>query len=797
MFNKISQCIILSVMLLIIKPNMTYSEVIEFPIDIQIINDQFEITGYLDDENPEFWAVKKDELLPLLQKYLDAERLILISGTFSQDIIGAADLSFLGWSGEYLEDELLIKVRIPLQDRQVMDIALTQKRSKTPPDNLPQAEPHVFSGVLNTYITHTHNLTDTDYYYDTLALRTAVAIGPFTLEDGHTFYRVSEESKSGWQRDQTRLLFDVPNELGLIQIGDYGIETNISNLSSGDIFGISYSYQPAYFSLESRPNIIPIQLETNSTVNIRINGQEYQTMRLAPGRYNLKDLPLDGGVNIVEITYTDQGGREQTKFYNLIDHPELLNEGDIETQWVAGAWQEYDDEGVKEIIEDRMGAQMVFSYGLTQWWTVSSQVEWEELKQTYKFGQSFSMGDNFLSIDADYYQSDDAESIAYDSQFYMPLFLWDTLSNSSVNYRFSNNQITGINTQNVGFSSGLNLPIENGFVSFGIGSTYQEEEFNFYTANVNTSYRLWDTVTASVNLRSEWGQDKEDYSAYVSLSIPLNYKGVSLYGRSSYDSIKEEYNSEISASKYDKDYNWRATAKFVESDYDSADVYAKANGDKVNFFGRLTSQKERSGDPKRVATVGFETGLAWAGADLHWNSPIDSSFSIVSLSDDFEGYGLHKGDYGRLSIVSSEVADNQSVLLPVTDRNYRQINIHPVGLDFNEELAESSFVALGGIRRGSFYELSLLKGYFVTGNLLTENNQSIGEVVGELIDKNSSRSYPFFTDALGSFELDMVPSGEYRVRLFDSSHKVNSIMLTSEQAIEDTFIELGDVVLKK
>lgn len=314
MFNKIMRWISCFLFLIIISSGFSYSEIIEFPIDIKIINDRFEITGYLDDENPEYWAIKKDELLPLLQKYLDAERLSLISNTFSQDTIGASDLAFLGWSGEYLEDELLIMVKIPLQDRQIMDIALTQKRSKTPPENLPKAEPHAFSGVVNTYITHTHNLTNTEYYYDTLALRTAIAIGPFTLEDGHTFYRVSEGEQPGWQRDQTRLLFDLPNETGLIQIGDYGIKTTINSLSSGDIFGISYSYQPEYFALESRPNVIPIQLETNSTVNIRINGQEYQTMRLAPGRYNLRDLPLDGGVNIVEITYTDQGGKNKRSF---------------------------------------------------------------------------------------------------------------------------------------------------------------------------------------------------------------------------------------------------------------------------------------------------------------------------------------------------------------------------------------------------------------------------------------------------------------------------------------------------
>lgn len=117
MFSKILRWMSCFLFITIISSKFAYSEIIEFPIDIQIINDTFEITGYLDDENPEYWAIKKDELLPLLQKYLDAERLTLISGTFPQDTIGKSDLAFLGWSGEYLEDELLIKVKIPLQDR--------------------------------------------------------------------------------------------------------------------------------------------------------------------------------------------------------------------------------------------------------------------------------------------------------------------------------------------------------------------------------------------------------------------------------------------------------------------------------------------------------------------------------------------------------------------------------------------------------------------------------------------------------------------------------------------------------
>ncbi len=789
--------LLLGIILSIFKPRLVYSEIVEFPIDIEIINTRHEITAYLDDENPNYWAIDKGEFLALVQKYINVDKLSLVSEIVSDTLVESEDLLSLGWVSKYREDELLIIVKIPLQDREVMDIVLSQQRSKTPPSNLPKAEPHVFSGVINSYITHTHNFTDTDYYYDAIALRAAVAIGPFTFEDGHTYYQNSNGGASGWQRDKTRLLFDVPNGLGLIQIGDYSIETKINSLSSGDIFGVSYSYQPSYFSLSSRPNTIPIQLETNSTVNIRINGKDYRTIRLAPGRYNLKDLPLSGGVNIVEVTYIDQGGKEQTRFYNLIDHPELLNKGDIETQWVTGVFQEYNDEGVKEIIPDRTGAQMVSSYGLTDWWTVSSLVEWEEQGHKVKLGQSFSIGDDFLSVEADYSKGSSMEIIAYDSQYYLPFFLWDTLSNSSFNYSFSNNQFTGFSTQYVGFSSGLNLPITNGYVSFGVGSTFQEESDDVYIANINTSYQLWERVTVNVNLRSKWSAEVEEYDAYISLSIPLNYNGISLYGRSSYDSSINEQNNEISASKYDKDYNWRATAKFVENKYDSADVYAKVNGEEVNVFGRLTSKKESSKNPARVGTFGLETGIAWAGTDIHWTSPIGSSFTIVSLSDDFDGYGLQKGDYGRLTIVSNEVESAQSALLPVTDRNYRQINVDSLGLDFNEELSESSFVALGGIRSGSAYKLSILKGYFVTGQLYGENDKHFGEVVGEFIEKNTAKNYPFFTDNKGSFELDMVPNGEYRIRLFESSYKADSVTITSEYAIDDTFIELGEITLKK
>src|SRR5690606_3426270 len=73
-----------------------------------------------------------------------------------------------------------------------------------------------------------------------------------------------------------------------------------------------------------------IYLDTSSTVDVLINGTEYQTLQLDAGQYDLANLPLQFGSNNVQLVIRDAAGRQQTIDYDYFFEPLDLERGDYE-----------------------------------------------------------------------------------------------------------------------------------------------------------------------------------------------------------------------------------------------------------------------------------------------------------------------------------------------------------------------------------------------------------------------------------------------------------------------------------
>ncbi|RJX75307.1 hypothetical protein DZ860_01095 [Vibrio sinensis] len=769
-----------------------------FPIDVNVANQRVEITAYLDDEREQYWALDGDELLPILALSIDAERLETLRSAMQGRKVTQEDFKQIGWQSHYDASELVISLTVPVTERKIIELPMEQRPSKAPPSHLPLIEPALFSGTLNSYWSHAINLKESRYSLSQVALRGTAAIGHITIEDGHTYSYNHYTNKGKWQRDRTRLMAHLPNRYGFVQFGDYQIETDITALPSGDLYGLSYSYQPEYLEAITRPNIVPLSLDSTSLVRIRVNGEEYRNMRLAAGQYNLLDLPLEQGVNEVEVSYLDQSGIEQKKFYNLIDHPQLLLAGDIETQWVYGAKQIYKDNGDKQIDTDQLGAQGLLSYGLTPWWTISSSLDWQKETQKYNLDHNFALGEFFISLDGLYENNEDSEN-RYEifTQFYAN----DLFNNSLTNFTFGYGVNETFNTKplahKLSLSSSIPTPLDNGFLSFNLNHQFDEQGTISQSASINTSYRISNRVSTSLNLRWQKTETAIDRTLYLSISLPLRWNDISVSTRTSYDSRNNDYQTELSASQYRPKYYWRASSKFKDSRYDGFDAFGKWYGDKVIWNGRYSSRNESQTQSSRTLSIGADTGIAWVGDQLTWTSPVSGSFSIVSLPENLQDkYALDYDQYGRIHITSAEQGGHQELLIPIQNDSYRTIKIDSSQLEFNEELQQGEYVAIAGLHTGSSHKLAIRKGYFVSGHFLDKNQLPIANVVGEFQQHSTKKTYPFFTDEQGNFELDIMPEGRYTVHFYDDAAKGTQVNIASNMASDDTFIELGNIVLE-
>ena len=773
-------------------PNLAMSEEMLFPLDVQILNKQLEISAYLNDEQEDNWALEGNELLPTLIESLKPSRLETLRGVFRDRKVTQDDFKQLGWEADYDTGTLVVQIKIPVADKKTIDIPFGNSGVYTPPAGMYQAPTSTFSGLLNSYWSHSHNLIDTEYSASQVALRGLFAFGLATFEDGHTYTYNHFTKEDHWLRDRTRLMANLPNNAGFLQFGDYLNETDIESLPSSELFGLSYSYQPGYLKTYSAPNVVPISIQTPSLVTIRINGEDYRNLRLAAGEYNLNNLPLEQGVNEVEVTYIDQSGVEQKRYFNLIDHPQLLLQGDIETQWVYGAEQVYEDDGDKDIDTEKMAGQAVISYGLTDWWTLSPSVAIHEERDNYALKQSFAIGDYFLSLDGSYNDYHDYESYDLSNQLYSEELFYGALTSTSLTYGIYRTSNDTPLTQTVSLSSGVETPVENGYLSFSLQHQFNNEETLSQTASINTSYRFNNNLSTSLNLRWQRYNDTIDRSFYANVSIPFSIFGQSVSASTSYNSTNDEYQSSLSASKYDPSYYWRASAQFVDENYDGFDAYGKWYLDKVNLNARYSSTNESNDSTARTLTVGADTGVAWSGNHVAWTSPLGSSFNLVSIPKAYkEKYALSYDEYKRLQILPVEDGGSSTIVVPVPNENFKLIRISGDNLDFNEELKQKEFVVKGGLYTGSHCQLDIVKGYFVSGFLLNLNQEPLADVVGEFQNQLTNESYPFFTDEEGNFELDTLPEGHYFVYFYDGVAQSFELNISKSQVVDDVFIDLG------
>ncbi|CAM2781138.1 hypothetical protein VIMY103929_03190 [Vibrio mytili] len=773
----------------------------EFPIptDVSILGKTLNVKGFVSVEDENYWALDGNDLLEKTHPILEKTVHDFIVPYFENNKVTSDLIEQVGWKSHYDLDNLVVTLDIPLDATKAQDIHFTPQYSSQPPDGYTQVQPSFFSGVMNVYATHTQNINKLDEFTDSIALRTAMTFGSVVFEDGHSYFYSSQGSTPGFQRDATRIMYQTEDKNSLFQLGDYISQSEIVSLGSGDIFGLAYSRQPSYLNGSRRGNSVPISLETPSLVRVSINGEEYRTLRLAPGQYNLRDLPVDSGTNEIKVEFVDQNGISTERYLNVVNRPELLYSGDVEAQVVAGVEQEYVD-GAKEIYKEQPAAQGMVAYGLNQYWTASLWGEWLEEEQQFGLLQNVALGNSFVTLDLSTTQNMNSDSYKALTSLYYPDVLFGflkdiNLSHSYNQYYWSNGGAT--TDQNLGFSTAIYTPSDFGYLSFSSGIRWRGNAHQRTYASINSSYRLFSSLRASLNLRWEDSDDEPNqYSAYLSFSMPLGSSDYSVDYTTRYNTEEDEIESSLSASRYDIDNYWRASVNFVDKEYDSASLSYRNRHPRANSTVRLTSSRETSGDPLRTMEVGVETGIAWAGSNVTVTSPVNSGFALVSLSEEFENYALTRDKYNRVKIVPKEEASSSTILVPVYNNSQRLIKVNSENLDFNEELKAQRYSASSGLRQGSEIVLDKLSGFFVTGLLVNDKSQPLIDVVGELSSPSSNEAYPFYTDDFGQFELDMVPEGQYLLSLYGVDHLPYKVNIRESMAQEGIFIELNEIQLR-
>ncbi|NEQ34274.1 MAG: fimbrial biogenesis outer membrane usher protein [Leptolyngbya sp. SIO4C5] len=153
----------------------------------------------------------------------------------------------------------------------------------------------------------------------------ALNINGWVLEGQMSFV---ENRTSTWQRGNFSLVRDDVSQAIRYRIGDLSVPVRgyQSSVPSGGItIARNFSLQP--YRVTRPISRYEFFLERAATVQAFVNGQLVQTLRLEAGPQDVRNLPLNAGVNEVNLVITDDVGQVQTLEFTTGVASELLAPG--------------------------------------------------------------------------------------------------------------------------------------------------------------------------------------------------------------------------------------------------------------------------------------------------------------------------------------------------------------------------------------------------------------------------------------------------------------------------------------
>ena len=181
---------------------------------------------------------------------------------------------------------------------------------------------------------------------------------------------------AGIRRQGSRLVYDWPESLNRLTIGD--TRTLPATFQTApQVLGFSFEHAPQKLAPGKTIRSMgssSFTLERAATVEVLLNGAAVQHLRLPPGPYNLRDLPLRSGANDITLLITDDTGAQKTLQFTAYSSYNLLGEGKAE--WaVTGGVPSYYDNNAMAYRDGQFVASAFWRYGLMASMTIEAQAQ--------------------------------------------------------------------------------------------------------------------------------------------------------------------------------------------------------------------------------------------------------------------------------------------------------------------------------------------------------------------------------------------------------------------------------------
>jgi len=714
--------------------------------------------------------------------------------------VDAVRLSTAGFDVRFDQNRLeLVVDRIDGRYRPSGTLGLARDRSAGM--HLPTIQPAEFSAFMNFNANldyeNVDGLQKPELYVFGAARYQNVVLeldGAFTdaFDNHYRFYRRS-----------LKAVYDMPDQYRRISAGDLRPDT-VPLLRTPYIGGVSIerrrqTFRP--FMPASRLGGREIYLDTSATVDVLINGSQYQKMQLEPGRYDLADLPLQFGSNDVQLLIRDAAGREHRSDYDYFFEPLDLEAGDYEYVLSVGALAR--SLSYEPVYSDKLAAVGYYRKAFSEIFMLGGGVQLAEDRQIFAAEMTLipqvipgvfdvqggiSIGDvTGYALRAGYRwrSGGDMENrrqftltVDYQSRDYQTLDELFSASASSLNVSGSYTQSFSLRTYGtMGFS----------YTRQGSGLPSRKAAYAELSHRLN--YRL--RLTGGV----EYGEDviyRRNFGVRVGLSLMFGQRG---RVNADYRSRTESFRGSVSRGGDNNVGSWGYDIGFSDTRGDtSADASLDYLGNRFDARASFFTSGRNFGDiaDRQRARLQLGTSLAFADGIFGIGRPIHDSFAVLrphsSLSDRevITGRSMRANKYEASSgIFGAAVQPNLS--------SYSTQNIQydlaglGTGYDIGDGVArvEPPFHAGYAITVGSDRHVSAV------GNLQA-GGQPLALATGRLtsIDDEGFEPQPFFTNSAGRFGIMGLAPGKTYIVTFTGTGRTLEITVPK---VDDGLYRMGTI----
>jgi len=694
-----------------------------------------------------------------------------------------------GLEATFDDRKLELQIQIPPAQRKTSIYNLREQG--LPPEAENALRPSATSGYINLrggqdYLWSTTQGMATGRQPLQLNLEGALNWKGWVLEGSSTF---TEHTDPAWVRGDLRLVRDAPDQALRYVIGDLSVPLS-GYQSSRPLLGVAVARN---FSLQPYRVTRPVSqfeffLETPSQVEVFINGLLVQTLQLPAGRQDIRDLPLSGGINDVQLIITDAVGRVQRLEFPAAVASELLSTGLKQFAYSFG-FPSQTENGSYSYSWDQPTLSLAYRQGLSNTLTMGGYFQGDPKQQLLGWEGAWATPYGNLGWDAAFsHASEMGTDYAFRLRYEYLKLGGNNLSQRTLRLalehqgaRFTTlDELTARSTFGWDLSANYSQKLFAN-ISSNLGFDYQfgrSDVVDTYGMSLGLSKAFGNGLGVNLNLsyrKNDTGNDEQ--RAFLNLFYLLPRR------RQSITASTDIHSTGSPTNQVTWNYNSRRTIGGI-----NAAVGALLGSNNYGITGRLDytgyrfttnlshnfnlsgGENESVGNLTRLT---FGTALVFADGHFGWSRPVNNSFALIVPNQNLRGQiiGINPSGGGYTARADSL---GSAVVPDLSSYYVSSLRIDAPDLPLGYDLGGEVYNLLPSYRSGTLIRIGTEATVFVRGILINANGEPIALQTAEVTSLSDPnwQSVTLFTNKVGKFALEGFKPGRYELRINNNQQNV-------------------------